>query len=738
LLRLIKKIVKFRKNRSVLQKAGGKATAWMDEKRGEMAAVAGDIVRIGNNPANTLTYQFVASSPGATAGGVVQVLIGTDRDDTTDNLVSAISDAGVGGGVEGTDFGTSTTAHSEVTPTWPGSANIITLTAISGLPGREGRKVKLFSSSEGIQLSADRLQGGVDADEGKPKNYSAPEKSNIFAGGSGWSKRISVSSRAEQELPFVTIPGNTETVVIGAKTYTFQTTLTDSDGNVAIVAGDVGATVENLVRAINLTGTPGTDYATSMTKNADVTAVKSTNNILKISAISSGTRGNGLVLSATTTDGWRQVALEGGQDFRGSPARGELTFSDNPANTNTVSIDEKDGTAKVYTFQTTLTDVDGNVHIGATATDSMNNLINAINLGPGAGTDYATSMTLHNMAKASRSNKVGDIMNVEAKEVGDHVNQLNLAEAGPNTAWTNATYTGGHTEVEVLVDIGDLADTLGVVNVTGITLTNVPSDRQYSNADVDKIVVRVDYNEKVVYNGAGSPTVGLTFAGNNPVQNVTAGIITPANQAQPFMEFEYAVPANAGAKATSTFSIPNNNFVNNETITINSTAYTFKTTLTPANGEILIGASAADTRDNIIDAIQGTTANADVTYGAGASSPHPDVTAVADGADVDITAIEQGTGPNAFVTQDTITDAGLIWTGATMANGLNGVFAEAGELTYNGTSITLGGGGIFEADEETGIATAQAVPNDFTAGGPDGASNIVTPFNARVADVLVN
>ena len=40
----------------------------------------------------------------------------------------------------------------------------------------------------------------------------------------------------------------------------------------------------------------------------------------------------------------------------------------------------------------TLTDVDGNVKIGAAATNSIDNLISAINLGSGAGTTYATSM----------------------------------------------------------------------------------------------------------------------------------------------------------------------------------------------------------------------------------------------------------------------------------------------------------------------------------------------------------
>lgn len=697
----------------------------------EVQPIAGKIVRIGNGV--VLTYQWVVSSPGATANGIVQVLIGTDVDDSTDNLVSAISDGGVGGGVEGTAFGTGTTAHSEVTPTWPGSVNIITLTAVA--TGRSGNLVKLFANDAGTAINADRLQGGTDADEGKPKNLTNVEKSGVFASDFGWTKRVPISTPAYQDLPVVTIPANTETVVIGSKTYTFQDTLTDSDGNVQIVAGDVGVTVENLVKAINLSGTVGLEYETSMTKNTDVTAVKSTDNIMRVTAIQSGTESNDIIVSATITDSWLQVALEHGQDFRGSKAVGELVFTD-AVNTDTVSIDEKSGSAKVYTFQDTLTDSDGNVHVGADVTASMNNLINAINLGAGAGTDYAASMTLHNMATASRSNKVGDVMNIVAKENGDHVNQLDLADNNSNMAWTNATFTGGHTEVEVLVDIGELSTTIGIVNVTGITVTNIPSDFGFANADLDKIRVRVNYNEKVVYNGAGSPVLGLSFDGNDPTEDVTADIVSPANTALPYVEFEYVV-AVEGVHADGTFAIPNNNFVADETITIDTIVYTFKSTLTPANGEILIGGTAAATRDNIIDAIQGTVANADVTYGAGASSPHGLVTAVADGADVDITAVNGGIGPNSFDTLDAITDVNLIWGGAVMANGTDGDKAGAGEFTITGTSITLGGGAIFEADN-AGVATAQAVPNDFTAGGPDGATNITTAFDASIALVTIN
>jgi len=69
---------------------------------------------------------------------------------------------------------------------------------------------------------------------------------------------------------------------------------------------------------------------------------------------------------------------------------GILTFTGNALNGETVTI----GT-KVYTFQTTLTNVDGNVQIGATVLDSIDNLTNAIypDSLAGKGTAFASAMT---------------------------------------------------------------------------------------------------------------------------------------------------------------------------------------------------------------------------------------------------------------------------------------------------------------------------------------------------------
>lgn len=67
-----------------------------------------------------------------------------------------------------------------------------------------------------------------------------------------------------------------------------------------------------------------------------------------------------------------------------------IVSGQNAADNETVVID-----GKTYTFQTTLTNVDGHVKIGADAATSLGNLKAAINLSAGAGTKYAAATTLH-------------------------------------------------------------------------------------------------------------------------------------------------------------------------------------------------------------------------------------------------------------------------------------------------------------------------------------------------------
>lgn len=129
-------------------------------------------------------------------------------------------------------------------------------------------------------------------------------------------------------------------------------------------------------------------------------------------------------------------------------ATGLLTFTGNAANSETITID-----GKTYTFQTTLTDVDGNVLIGASLADSRDNLMNAIILGPGAGTTYATSTTLHGTATAQASGT--DALAVNAKTEGTAGNAIVTSETSASAAWGATALQGGLDAVNYFTIVAD-------------------------------------------------------------------------------------------------------------------------------------------------------------------------------------------------------------------------------------------------------------------------------------------
>ncbi len=113
-----------------------------------------------------------------------------------------------------------------------------------------------------------------------------------------------------------------------------------------------------------------------------------------------------------------------------------LTLGGNAANGNTVTID-----GKIYTFQTVLTDVDGNIFIGAAATDTIDNLIAAITLAAGAGTLYATSTTLHPSVTAVAG--AGDTMDASAKAAGVIGNAIATIATLASGSWDTVTLEEG-------------------------------------------------------------------------------------------------------------------------------------------------------------------------------------------------------------------------------------------------------------------------------------------------------
>lgn len=113
-----------------------------------------------------------------------------------------------------------------------------------------------------------------------------------------------------------TAPSDGDTVTVGGVTYTFKTTLAGVAGQV-LINGTADNALLNLIRAINHTGTPGTDYVNSGTTAVVNPLVRAdaavSSHAFTVYYITSGTTGNSSATTETSSHlSWGGATLSGG------------------------------------------------------------------------------------------------------------------------------------------------------------------------------------------------------------------------------------------------------------------------------------------------------------------------------------------------------------------------------------------------------------------------------------------
>jgi hypothetical protein len=163
------------------------------------------------------------------------------------------------------------------------------------------------------------------------------------------------------------------------------------------------------------------------------------------------------------------------------PATNILQASANFANTETVTVG-----ATTYTFNTVLGGANS-ILIGATTLDSLTNLQNAINLGPGIGVTYGVGTVANASAFATLGPTVSDLT-CQAIVNGAAGNTIVSTETAANALWLDgATFVGG-ADIPAASEytITSLPPTAtGVRALFLIDLSYVPSD----NATLQKSLV---------------------------------------------------------------------------------------------------------------------------------------------------------------------------------------------------------------------------------------------------------
>lgn len=178
-------------------------------------------------------------------------------------------------------------------------------------------------------------------------------------------------------------------------------------------------------------------------------------------------------------------------------------------------------------------------------------------------------------------------------------------------------------------------------------------------------------------------------------QNLAPGIPGEYADDSPRREAGYVVLANTieGAAATGTLTFAANP-ADNDTITIGSAVYRFKTTLERAN-DIKIGTALPDTLSSLDKTINGE-GEAGVDYFAGTTTPLTDVTANVSGSVLNLTAEESGVAGNSIA----LASSAVNVTVGAFAGGLadvnyNPTFAHAFTETDEEDVAKVGGEGVF-------------------------------------------
>lgn len=133
----------------------------------------------------------------------------------------------------------------------------------------------------------------------------------------------------------------------------------------------------------------------------------------------------------SVTAGRIPVDMTGGATRK---AKAKLTFTGQPSDSETEVIN-----GKTYTYETTLTDVDGHVQIGDDAEETIDNLVAAINRTAAlAGTAYAASTVKHTTVTAAKSGT--DKCILSAIIAGTPGNAYTLVDNATNVARDAATF----------------------------------------------------------------------------------------------------------------------------------------------------------------------------------------------------------------------------------------------------------------------------------------------------------
>jgi uncharacterized protein len=325
------------------------------------------------------------------------------------------------------------------------------------------------------------LNGGTDAVIVRVYRLPSTAQQGQGAAADGVAARVlaAYEGAAIGSLTIAEQPEDGDTMTIDARVYTFQSSLTNDNGNIQIGA-DLERTRANIVAALTLGGAAGTDYAAATTAHATVASAPAfSGSQLRLIARASGVEGNSIATTSefsSDDNGFDDTTLGGVrpgiEPEGGVAAQGTLTLANNPTDGDTITIG-----SRTYTFQDTLTNVDGNVQIVATVDGGVGgtrvNLVAALTAGDGAGTRYAAATPEHPDVEPEGSFDVQNLV-ITARQEG----------AAGNEIATTSAFTNSNNHFD--------ADTLGTTR-EGVDPVSFTLAAANPGAWANNLVVKIDH-----------------------------------------------------------------------------------------------------------------------------------------------------------------------------------------------------------------------------------------------------
>jgi len=469
-----------------------------------------------------------------------------------------------------------------------------------------------------------------------------------------------------------------EIVTLGAIVYRFRDV-----GNLAqaydvlIDAADPDVTLGNLVKAINATGTAGTEYfAGTLVHPNFVAADVGTNATVITSRIVGDAAATATINALATTE-----------------TTSHLTFT-GAAITNGVTAVTTDAALLVigtreYSVVTALSETTGadavvdQILYGANEASMLDNLKLAINAGATAGTNYSTGTVVNADVVAGTNADTTQL--ITAIVTGAVGNAIATTEAMANTAWTSTVLTGGLDAETITIDttVYTYKDTTAAAYDVKIGASEAVSlDNLKAAINASGVGDGTDYHTGTLVH----PTV---IATDNAATTQVIRARTIGTAANSIATTETGATA-GWAAGTMGSGVATTNAL----ITIDSTVYTAVVTmaeninLTAIPYQVLWVTSEAVFLDNLKSAINDTgTEGTDYATG---TAEHPTVEATTNTNTAQtVQARSTGSAGNSIATTETV--ANYVWGATTLASG-----AGVTGRTIVSTFTFAAGSGIYE------------------------------------------